>query len=267
MSRFYENPMNQPTKPTRYIPAGASGAARSTQTGINNANIAAGRTPGASRTTPSRTGQTLGNTQPAPVPTPTTQTQQRAAVGPYQDAAYNAQIASIQRALADFETGATTRGERYGQDYMTGLRGLGYRPGEGFQAMPNVLEQLDKPQPTAMAALSDGAAPAVDLAPVSGQFDIEGQYDPYSAAAQGTRSRRDDFAARGTLRSSDFAKTFGQFQDRLQQQLDAMETSRTRFGQDLATDVAQQRTASQERQQGAQRDAMLRAAMAAGRSF
>ena len=34
-------------KPTRYIPAGASGAARSTQTGINEANIAAGRTPGA----------------------------------------------------------------------------------------------------------------------------------------------------------------------------------------------------------------------------
>ena len=105
------------------------------------------------------------------------------------------------------------------------------------------------------------------MAPVSGQFDIEGQYDHYSAAAQGTRTRRDDFAARGTLRSSDFAKTFGQFQDRLQQQLDAMETSRTRFGQDLATDVAQQRTASQERQQGAQRDAMLRAAVAAGRSF
>jgi hypothetical protein len=185
----------------------------------------------------------------------------------WRDAAYNAQIASIQRALQDFETGATTRGERYGQDYMTGLRGLGYRPGENFQAMPNVLEQLDQAQPTAMAALSEGEAPAVALAPVSGSFDIEGQYDPYSAAARGTRGARDEFAARGTLRSSDFAKTFGQFQDRLQKQLDAMETSRTRFGQDLATEVAQQRTASQERQQGAQRDAMLRAAMAAAGGF
>ena len=216
------------------------------------------------------------NLTPAPAPTPqaAAPTPQAAAQTPspprplnWRDAAYNAQIASIQRALQDYETGATTRGERYGQDYMTGLKGLGYRPGEGFQAMPNVLEQLDKPQPTAMAALSEGDSPAVSMAPVSGQFDIEGQYDPYSAAAQGTRSRRDDFAARGTLRSSDFAKTFGQFQDRLQQQLDAMETSRTRFGEDLATDVARQRTASQERQQGAQRDAMLRAAVAAGRSF
>ena len=215
--------------------------------------------------------QSLGNTQDRVAPTPQAAAPVQPASAPrplnWRDAAYNAQIASIQRALQDYETGATTRGERYGQDYMTGLKGLGYRPGKGFQAMPNVLEQLDKPQPTAMAALSEGDSPAVAMAPVSGQFDIEGQYDPYSAAAQGTRSRRDDFAARGTLRSSDFAKTFGQFQDRLQQQLDAMETSRTRFGQDLATDVARQRTASQERQQGAQRDAMLRAAVAAGRSF
>lgn len=207
-----------------------------------------------------------GNTQaPAPVQ------QASAPAAPkalnWRDAAYNAQIASIQRALQDFETGATTRGERYGQDYMTGLKGLGYRPGEGFQAMPNVLEQLDKPQPKAMSALSEGGSPAVAMAPVSGAFDIEGQYDPYSAAARGTRGTRDEFAARGTLRSSDFAKTFGEFQNRLQKQLDAMETSRTRFGQDLATEVAQQRTASQERQQGAQRDAMLRAAMAAAGGF
>tara|TARA_R110000868_G_scaffold63616_2_gene191842 strand:+ start:1305 stop:1757 length:453 start_codon:yes stop_codon:yes gene_type:complete len=150
---------------------------------------------------------------------------------------------------------------------MTGLSGLGYRPAEGFQAMPNIIDQLDNPQPTAMDALSGGDSSAVALQPVSGSFDIEGQYDPYSAAAQGTRSRRDDFAARGTLRSSDFAKTFGEFQDRLQQQLGAMDTSRTRFGQDLSTEVAQQRTQSQERQQGAQRDAMLRAAMAAAGGF
>ena len=199
---------------------------------------------------PSETTQKQPNLTPAPAPAPV---QQASAPRPlnYRDAAYNAQISSIQRALEDYETGATTRAQRYGQDFTTGLRGLGYRPGEGFDSTPNVF----------------GAERTAPETPMSGQFDIEGQYDPYSAAAQGTRSRRDDFAARGTLRSSDFAKTFGQFQDRLQQQLDAMETSRTRFGQDLATDVAQQRTASQERQQGAQRDAMLRAAVAAGRSF
>jgi hypothetical protein len=148
---------------------------------------------------------------------------------------------------------------------MTGLRGLGYRPAEGFQAMPNVLEQLDQPQPMARALSAEGeaGAPAVAVAPVSGAFDIEGEYDPYSSAARGTRGTRDEFAARGTLRSSDFAKTFGAFQDRLNKQLEAMETARGRFGQDLATEVAQQRTQAQERQQAAQRDAMLRAAVAA----
>ena len=204
------------------------------------------------------------NVAPTPAPAPP---QQPSAPRPlnWRDSAYNAQIASIQRALQDFETGATTRGERYGQDFTTGLQRLGYRAAPGFQAMPNVLEQLDQPQPMARALSAEGeaGAPAVAVAPVSGAFDIEGEYDPYSAAARGTRSTRDEFAGRGTLRSSDFAKTFGEFQNRLNQQLEAMETSRSRFGQDLATEVAQQRTQSQERQQAAQRDAMMRAAMAA----
>ena len=185
----------------------------------------------------------------------------------WRDAAFNAQIASIQRALEDFETGAQTRGERYGQDYMTGLTRMGYRPAEGFQAMPNILEQLNQPQAMARGlsaeGMEGGGAPAVAVPPVAGAFDIEGQFDPYSSAARGTRGLRDEFAGRGTLRSSDFAKTFGEFQNRLNQQLEAMETSRGRFGQDLATEVAQQRTQSQERQQAAQRDAMMRAAVAA----
>jgi hypothetical protein len=257
----------QAARQSRYIPSYAGGAARERQTSINQANVASGRTPAPTPRLPSSSGTT--QTQPnieAPAPSQAPQTSQappnwRDAA---YDAAYNAQIASIQRALADFETGATTRGERYGQDFMTGLNRLGYRPAKGFQAMPNVLEQLDQPQPMARA-LSAGAegAPAVAVPPVSGAFDIEGEFDPYSAAARGTRGTRDEFAGRGTLRSSDFAKTFGEFQNRLNQQLEAMETSRTRFGQDLATEVAQQRTQSQERQQAAQRDAMLRAAMAA----
>lgn len=143
---------------------------------------------------------------------------------------------------------------------MTGLTRMGYRPAEGFQAMPNILEQLNQQQAVEGA---EGAMPAVSVPPVAGAFDIEGQYDPYSAAARGTRGVRDEFAGRGTLRSSDFAKTFGEFQNRLNEQLSAMETSRGRFGQDLATEVAQQRTQSEERRQAAQRDAMMRAAVAA----
>lgn len=178
----------------------------------------------------------------------------------WEDSAYNSQIAAIQRALQDYETGAVTRGERYGQDFATGLQRMGYRPAEGFQAMPNVLEMINQPQARGMSADGAEGANAVALPKISGAFDIEGEYDPYSAAARGTRSTRDEFAGRGTLRSSDFAKTFGDFQNRLNQQLEAMETGRTRFGQDLATEVAQQRTQAQERQEAARQAALLRAA-------
>jgi hypothetical protein len=209
-------------------------------------------------------GQSLGNTEAPTVTQPT------ASASPgrinWRDSAFNSQIAAIQRALQDFETGAQTRGERYGQDFSTGLNRLGYRPAEGFQAMPNILEQLDQPQ--AMSAMSamegaEMAAPTVAVAPVGGSFDIEGQFDPYSTAARGTRGVRDEFAGRGTLRSSDFANTFGEFQSRLNDQLSAMETARGRFGQDLASEVAQRRVQAQEQQQAAQREAMMRAAIAA----
>jgi hypothetical protein len=200
-------------------------------------------------------------TTPRPAPAPAAPAPAAPApAGPlnWRDSAYNSQIAAIQRALQDFETGAQTRGERYGQDFTTGLQRLGYRPGEGFQAMPNILEALSARQ---MGA--DGTEGGVSLPAMGGSFDIEGQYDPYTAAAQGTRGLRDDFAGRGTLRSSDFARSFGEFQNRLNQQLEAMETGRTRFGQDLATDVSRERSATQDRLQAAQRDAMMRAAMGA----
>jgi len=180
----------------------------------------------------------------------------------WRDSAYNSQIASIQRALQDYETGAQKRGDRYGIDYTTGLNKLGYRPGSDFTAMPNLLETpAEAPRARALmsAANAQGEQPLVQ--PVSGAFDIEGQYDPFSTAARGTRSTRDDFAARGTLRSSDFAKNFSDFQNRLQEQLTSMETGRSRFAEDLATDIAQQRTSATEREQQAQRDAQMRAAI------
>jgi hypothetical protein len=246
-----------PTPKPTYTPFTGGGDSRFiTAPGDSTIEYGTGRT---------RPAQSLGNTE-APTVTQPTVSQERGPLN-WRDSAFNAQIASIQRALEDFETGAQTRGERYGQDFSTGLSRLGYRPAEGFQAMPNILEQLNQPQAMARGlsaeGMEGGGAPAVAVPPVAGAFDIEGQFDPYSSAARGTRGLRDEFAGRGTLRSSDFAKTFGEFQNRLNQQLEAMETSRGRFGQDLATEVAQQRTQSQERQQAAQRDAMMRAAVAA----
>lgn len=185
--------------------------------------------------------------EPAPVPVP----RGRPEPLDFRDSSYNSQIAAIERALRDFETGSATRGQRYQEDFTTGLGRLGFRPA---------------PQPM-MAARSmegaDGAEGAVGFAtgPLQGSFDIEGEMDRTSAAARGTRGMRDEFAGRGTLRSSDFANSFADFQNRLQQQLTGMETGRTRFGEDLATELAQFQTRTQEQRAAAQEAAQNRALM------
>jgi hypothetical protein len=247
MARFYENPMNQP-KQASFTPSARLIERRAQAT----------KNQGGGGPTQSQ------SNVPAPSQPQTSQPQTSQPSAPrtlnWRDSAYNSQIASIQRALQDFETGAQQRGERYGTDYTTSLNRMGYRPGEKFTAMPNILE-ANTQSALRSAADAQGEQPLVQ--PVSGAFDIEGQYDPYTTAARGTRGLRDDFAGRGTIRSSDFARSFGEFQNRLNQQLESMETGRSRFAEDLATDVSQQRTRSQESQQQAQRDAMMRAAIAA----
>ena len=183
----------------------------------------------------------------------------------FRDPEYNAQIASLNRALQDFETGAQQRGERYGIDYLQGVRNIGYRPSPGFVAMPNILEagQEEGAAPMARSARAITGAEEPDAtAGMQGQWDLEGRFDPYSAASRGTRGLRDEFAARGTLRSSDFGQTFGEFQNRLNEQLEAMETGRTRFAEDLSSELAQQRTGTEERRQAAERAAINRAATA-----
>ena len=167
----------------------------------------------------------------------------------WQDSAYNTQIAALERALRDFETGSATRGQRYQQDFTTGLDRLGFRPA-----------------PQAMAARSMGGGPAgggVGFAtgPVQGEFDIEGGMDRTSAAARGTRGMRDEFAGRGTLRSSDYVNSFRDFQNRLQQQLTGMETGRTRFGEDLQTELAQFQARTGEQKAAAEESARSRAIM------
>ena len=167
----------------------------------------------------------------------------------WQDSSYNTQIAALERALRDFETGSATRGQRYQQDFTTGLDRLGFRPA-----------------PQAMAARSMGGGPAgggVGFAtgPVQGEFDIEGGMDRTSAAARGTRGMRDEFAGRGTLRSSDYVNSFRDFQNRLEQQLTGMETGRTRFGEDLQTELAQFRARTGEQKAAAEESARSRAIM------
>jgi hypothetical protein len=176
----------------------------------------------------------------------------------YRDPEYNAQIAALQRALQDFETGAQQRSERYGIDYLQGVRNIGYRPDPSFVAMPNVLEMAR--QSPAPRAITGAESDQVQIP--AGEWDYEGRFNPFSAAARGTRGTRDEFAGRGTLRSSDFAQNYGQFQNRLLEQLGAMETGRTRFTEDTVQEIAARRAGTAEQTQAAQRAASARAAQA-----
>ena len=173
----------------------------------------------------------------------------------FRDSSYNAQIAALDRALRDFETGASTRGQRYQEDFSTGLGRMGFRPAPQPMAA----------QPMAMSALSEGVETpntfGMSTGPLQGSFDIEGEVDRTSAAARGTRGMRDEFAGRGTLRSSDFAKSFGDFQNRLNQQLQGMETGRNRFTEDLQTELAQFQARTGEQRASAQEAAQNRALM------
>jgi hypothetical protein len=191
----------------------------------------------------------------------------------WRDAAYNAQIAAIDRALRDFETGLSTRGQRYGEDFTRGVKDLGFRAGEGFQAAPDILGFRDLEEGLAAVrrpmarTMGEGGeeTPMTAAQMMGGQWDYEGDFNPFSAATRGTRTSRDDFAGRGMIRSSDFARSYAEFQDRLNQQLEAMETGRGRFFEDALTNLSSQRSSAEERRAAAQRDAMMRAAIQAGR--
>ena len=188
---------------------------------------------------------------PTPTPPPSNDRRIDTSAPEYRDAEYNAQIASLNKALQDYETGAQQRADRYGQDFRTGVQQMGYRPA-GNTGFGDVLAT---PEPQMASRMSAPTEPQK-----MGQWDLEGQFDPYSSAARGTRGLRDEFAARGTLRSSDFGQTFGEFQNRLSDQLDAMNLSRSRFGEDLQTEIAGQRSGTEERSQAAERAASQRAA-------
>lgn len=210
-----------------------------------------------------------GGSSPAPAPQ---RKEERYWYQPdWRDSAYNQQLSAINRALGDFETELGLRGERYGTDYMEGVRKLGYRPGEEFSAnvdifsLPGVAETGASGAAGLAAArsvMSPDESPIQRLGTAGGQFDYEGEFDPYTAAARGTRTARDEFAGRGMLRSSDFAKSYADFQDRLQDQLSSMERGRSRFYEDAAMDLAQRRSEAEERRQAARVNAMARAAAA-----
>lgn len=249
-------------KPTRYVPSYATNPVAIARAEADNTRAGVSRRPTG---VPRATG-TTGTTGPVDNnPAPATRTPRLSdfSMRDFRDPEYNAQIASLNRALQDFETGAQQRAERYGIDYLQGVRNIGYRPSPGFVAMPNIIEAgQEGAAPMARSARAVMGAEDTGQVEQQGEWDLEGRFDPYSAASRGTRGLRDEFAARGTLRSSDFDRTFGEFQNRLNEQLEAMQTGRTRFEEDLRGELTQRRTQTEEQRQAAERAGINRAGTA-----
>jgi len=181
----------------------------------------------------------------------------------YRDSAYNAQIASINRALQDYETGAVRGVQRFGEDFTRGLGSLGFRAGEGFEAAPDITRFRDLAAMQQAMQTPASRMGASRMGGSQGSWDYEGEINPFSSAARGTRTSRDEFAGRGTLRSSDFAQSYAEFQDRLNEQLAAMQTGRTRTLEDAMSGLVGQRGSAEERRESARLDAMNRAALLA----
>ena len=249
-------------KNTRYVPSYATNPVAIARAEADNTRAGVSRRPtGTTGTTGTTYSQPVQNIQP--IPAARTPRLSEFSMRDFRDPEYNAQIASLNRALQDFETGAQQRGERYGIDYLQGVRNIGYRPAPGFVAMPNILEAgQEGAAPMARSARAVMGAEATGKVEPQGQWDLEGRFDPYSAASRGTRGLRDEFAARGTLRGTDFDRTFGEFQNRLNEQLEAMQTGRTRFEEDLRGELTQRRTQTEEQRQAAERAGINRAATA-----
>lgn len=176
----------------------------------------------------------------------------------WRDSIYNAAISRLAEELAKFEADRQLEAQNYETDFGTSLRNLGYTAGEG-EFQPISLEM-----PTVEQATGEGAADAaatdqsVSFTPM-GQFDYEGNIDPFSAAARGTSNLRNMFAARGTLRSSDYLREQQGFQKELLDQLTGMSQARGRFGQGLASRVADYRSQNEAARQQAREAAIQRA--------
>jgi len=176
----------------------------------------------------------------------------------WRDSIYNAAISRLADELAKFEADRQLEAQNYETDFGTSLRNLGYTAGEG-EFSPISLDM-----PTVEQATGEGAADAaagdqsVTFTPM-GSFDYEGDLDPFSAAARGTSNLRNMFAARGTLRSSDYLREQQGFQKELLDQLSGMNTARGRFGQGLASRVSEYRSQNEQARQDAREAAIQRA--------
>lgn len=149
------------------------------------------------------------------------------------DSAYQAQLAALQKTLADYESDQTNQTNQYNTQYGNSLASLGYQ---------------------------SPAAGAVDPStgqPTQGSWNFQ---DQNTAAGRSYQNQLNDFASRGELQSSGYGTALDNLTRSLDTQKGAMDTSKQSFLDNLASALSQEQNSNQLSIQQAQADAIARRA-------
>lgn len=165
----------------------------------------------------------------AVAPTPAAPSEQDYLAG---DSAYQAQLAALTKALADYQADQTNQNSQYDTQYNQGLASLGYLA----------------PPPDA----GGGADPSAQ-----GGWNFQ---DLNTSAGRSYDNQLNDFASRGELQSSGYGTALDNLTRSLNTQKGSMDTSRQGFEDNLASQLAQQQNANTLSIQQAKADAIARRA-------
>lgn len=149
------------------------------------------------------------------------------------DSAYQAQLAALNKALADYQADQTNQDSQYNTQYGQGLASLGY----------------NQPDPTDPNAV--------------GGWNFQ---DQNTSAGRSYQNQLNDFASRGELQSSGYGTALDNLTRSLDTQKGSMDTAKQSFEDNLASQLAQQQNSNTLSIQQAKADAIARRAAQFGLS-
>lgn len=149
------------------------------------------------------------------------------------DSILKADLARLQKILADYKAQNLAEQERYGNRFTDGLVSLGWK--------------------------GDDRSTRFD--PTSKAWQVEGDWDwedTNYAAGRGVQNTRNDFASRGMLQSADYVRAQDNFKRQLADQKSSMLTSGNEFISDLLSQLAAQEAENTAAENAARQEAVQR---------
>jgi hypothetical protein len=150
------------------------------------------------------------------------------------DASYQAQLAALTKALADYQADNTAQQTKYNTDYGTSLKNLGWSP-------------------AAEGAVDNPLTPNIDES--KGAWNLT---DTNTASGRAYNNQQNDFASRGLLQSSLYGEANNNLMRSLSDQLSGLDTAKQNFTDDLVRQLTTYKDQNVAQQQQAKADALAR---------